>query len=327
MKRVGRIILFVMFIFGFINVPTVHAVEPVVDIGTLGGLDAFATAINNAGQVVGASKITEDGSFHAFLWENGVMIQLFPEEEDGYESVAQSISENGFITGTAVDPNGETRAFLWKNGKSIFLGTLGCESSYGTAVNGLGQVVGTTCDEEGNIRGFLWRNGHMIDLGTLGGNYTEANDINVFGQVIGKSTDSDGLTRAYIWDNGKMKPLSPYSSGSYGINIKGHALLEYYIPDLQESHAGIWTRRGFTPIEDEFYNGQFFDINNNDHVVGVYYYDIRKALLYKDGQFIDLNAMLPDGTESSALGVNDQDQVVGEFVNSDGHSRAIIWNP
>jgi probable HAF family extracellular repeat protein len=34
------------------------------------GLTSFAFAINNRGQVVGHS-LTEDGTFHAFLWEDG----------------------------------------------------------------------------------------------------------------------------------------------------------------------------------------------------------------------------------------------------------------
>lgn len=40
--------------------------KAVVDIGTLGGIDAFARGINDAGQVVGWSR-TSGGNTHAFI--------------------------------------------------------------------------------------------------------------------------------------------------------------------------------------------------------------------------------------------------------------------
>ena len=41
-----------------------------VDLGTLGGTDGFAEAVNERGQVVGGSE------GHAFLWEAGTMTDL-----------------------------------------------------------------------------------------------------------------------------------------------------------------------------------------------------------------------------------------------------------
>ena len=48
-----------------------------IDLGTLGGEESWAWAINNRGQVVGWSETT-DGDIHPFLWEKGEMTDLGP---------------------------------------------------------------------------------------------------------------------------------------------------------------------------------------------------------------------------------------------------------
>jgi probable HAF family extracellular repeat protein len=47
----------------------------VKELGTLGGKDSIARAINNAGQVVGSSE-TSNGEYHPVLWDKGNKIDL-----------------------------------------------------------------------------------------------------------------------------------------------------------------------------------------------------------------------------------------------------------
>ncbi|HEY9606926.1 MAG TPA: DUF3466 family protein, partial [Allocoleopsis sp.] len=58
---------------------THHAVlwtkDAIKDLGTFGGKNSWAYGINNRGQVVGSAETT-NGSFHAFMWVNGKMIDL-----------------------------------------------------------------------------------------------------------------------------------------------------------------------------------------------------------------------------------------------------------
>jgi probable HAF family extracellular repeat protein len=50
----------------------------ITDLGTLGGTQSFAYAINDLGQVVGESWISGDMSSHAFLYSNVKMTDLYP---------------------------------------------------------------------------------------------------------------------------------------------------------------------------------------------------------------------------------------------------------
>jgi probable HAF family extracellular repeat protein len=97
------------------------------DLGTLGGSDSIANAINDAGQVVGESRLTGDPGpepfdffTHAFLYTGtpgagGQMIDLdaWLDANDPAEGAkwtldeAHGISNTGWITGTgSYDPDG-----------------------------------------------------------------------------------------------------------------------------------------------------------------------------------------------------------------------------
>jgi probable HAF family extracellular repeat protein len=79
------------------------------DLGNL-GLTSFAFAINNRGQVVGHSR-TNDGSFHAFLWENGgPMVDLntlIPPGSGLLLRDALYMNDGGEIAGLGVPPGCE----------------------------------------------------------------------------------------------------------------------------------------------------------------------------------------------------------------------------
>ena len=133
----------------------------VTDLGSLGGGGTEAYGINNAGQIVGLSK-DSNGFEHAFLYENGSMINL---NTLGWSwTMATAINDKGQIVGYDW-----VRSFLYENGLMTELGTPG----YAKGINNNGQIVSFS-----NPHAFLYENGSVIDLGTLGGPSTIAYGIN-----------------------------------------------------------------------------------------------------------------------------------------------------
>src|SRR5262245_19038704 len=83
----------------------------VTELGTLGGAQSGALAINGAGQVVGSADV--DGLHrHAFRWSPGGGMEDLGTL-GGPTSCATAINAVGLVVGYADLPNGTTHAFRW----------------------------------------------------------------------------------------------------------------------------------------------------------------------------------------------------------------------
>ena len=256
--------------------------EGMRDLGTLGGLGSHATAVNNAGQVVGFSDLPAGptGLRHAFLWtSSGGMQDLGSIGQFLGESFALDINDAGQIVGfTRVLPDGALRAFLWTQGAGMQdLGSLGPNANaMASGINNAGQVVGQSglaAPGAAASRAVLWTPGQgMQDLGTLGGSVSEAVAINNAGQVVGWSWASAAApwTSAVIFTGQGVQDLGTLAGGrsqALAINDAG-VVVGFSVVGLDE-HAFLWTVSG--GLEDISHITGITSavaINNNGQVVG-----------------------------------------------------------
>jgi probable HAF family extracellular repeat protein len=175
-----------------------------VDLGTLGGNDAVALAINDSGQIVGHSNTAGNAAVHAFSWTpTGGMVDL--GSLGGTLSVALGVNAAGQVIGYSTTVgNAAVHAFSWTPaGGMIDLGTLGGTDSTAIDINASGQVLGySSTAGDAASHPFVWTaSGGMVDLGTLGGQYAwPFGGINAAGQVVGYSnTAGNAAVHAFSW--------------------------------------------------------------------------------------------------------------------------------
>jgi probable HAF family extracellular repeat protein len=185
----------------------------VVDLGVLGRAEGgVATAINDAGQVVGWS------GNHAFLWQDGVMIDLgtLPNAGEFSFTIARSINNAGQIVGTS-----GADAFLWQAGVMTDLGAIaGSPYTEASHINDAGQVAGLESVNSGQ-QAILWENGGVTELGALPGDpESAAVGLNNLGHAVGWSgvTGDDPMLRAVLFQDGTVTELAPLGSIALSIN-------------------------------------------------------------------------------------------------------------
>jgi probable HAF family extracellular repeat protein len=239
------------------------------DLGTLGGSDAWASFINESGQISGFAYTNDTPNpstglptMDPFLWQNGKMIDLgsfggvfgFPNginshgQVIGGSSVASNPGACNFEnTNPGCDP------FLWDHGELIDLSTTSAGGSPQSAfwINDAGEIVGGGTFPSAIFDAYLWRKGVATDLGKLQGDcFSEAYAINAQSQVIGDSYDCDGNKHhPFLWENGSIVDLNTLISANSSLQLVAVGPLSYSLAPLNDRGeiAGVGVPRGIAP--------------------------------------------------------------------------------
>jgi len=295
------------------------------DLGSFGGNQNEALAINNRGEIVGFSTNTivdpfspEGTQIRAFLWRNGRMQDL-GTLGSGNGATAAYINERGQIAGisfTSTTPNAVTaipplNPFLWENGTMVDLGTLGGAYGQPTSLNNRGQVIGVSStvanpgacftELDPNCHPFLWDQGQLIDLNTstMGGNPLSADGINDAKEIVGGadfSSTGGSPFDAYIWRKGVATDLGavPGDCFSRALAINAHGQVV----------------------------GNSFSCNG----------DFQHAFLWENGSIVDLNTLIPADSGLQLVDtedINDRGEIPGtgvppSNVSTQGHAFLLI---
>ena len=323
----------------------------ITDLGTLGGTVAGARAINDAGQVVGAST-TASGETHAFLWTaTDGMKDL--GTLGGTSSRAFGINNLGHVVGVSALASGEQRPFFWTPaGGMQDLGTFGGGFGQALGVNDLDQVVGRSNLPDGSIHAFFWTATEGLkDLVSVVGDNSQAEGINNRQQIVGGSNFSTpanqfcGFTIPFLADlRGGFQNLGELGTvDPCGGAFARAASEKGVVVGLAENDAFLfrafrWTAaNGIVDLGTLTGPDGFSDasaVNARGQIAGQSTAIVTApnasgltihAALWDDNGIHDLGT-LPDDLVSRAVGINNAGQIVGvSFRGLINH--AVLWTP
>lgn len=301
------------------GVPEVHATlwlgRKPFDLGTLGGAESIAFAVNNFGEIAGGASnqiADSNASFfvpgtgtqmHAAIWRNGFIQDLHTLGE-GTDSMAFNVNDLGQVAGMSFTNNTTNAAtglptvdiFLWENGKMIDLGTLGGAFSSLNELNNSGQVAGFS-DLVGDLTShpIIGDRRGMKDLGTFGGDNGNAAWLNDAGQVVGTADfPGNAIHHAFMWQNGVKTDLGTVDgdgcTNGVGINSLGQAV------------------------------GTSTDCQGN----------VLHLFLWEDGSMLNLSGLILPGSDivfNDPEFINDRGEIVGNGILPSGNQHAILLLP
>jgi len=304
---------------------TEHAVlwlGSALDLGTLGGPNSNIAwpNSNNRGELAGIAETAKQDPYQ----ENWSCSGFFP-----------AITHNICL------------GFVWQWGNMTALPTLGGNNGYAAGINDWGQVVGwaenkthdPTCapPQVLQFEAVIWgpEPGRLQQLPPLHGDPdSAATAINDSGQVVGISGTCDNAIgefsarHALLWESGKPTDLGNFGGVAWNtptaINNQGEVVGFADLPGDQDGGlnpiAFLWTRQHgiqkLRPYPGDA-NSLAWGINMRGQAVGqsIDASGNSRAVIWQDGEPIDLNALLPADSPlylTLANDINDRGEIAGQ---------------
>ncbi len=218
-----------------------------MNIGSLGGEVpyAFASGINDSGQIVGKSESSSYFEcFRIYEWRACVTLAHSPVEG---LTPSRLTTQGDVVDDSSAGVEGDyTHAFVYSSGQ---MQDLRARSEAVTSIANDINESRINRRESSYVDGRCARPcvpaprcGAMQDLGTLGGFYSAAYGINASGEIVGFASLNDDEEHAFLYANGSMEDLGTLggdSSWAYGINSAGEVVGWAYTADSAQ-HAFVY---------------------------------------------------------------------------------------
>ena len=311
----------------------------ITDLGSLAGPVSYASAINNAGQVVGwGDSDPVERYSHAFFYSGSGPLQDLGTF-GGVTGVSQAfaVNDNGWVVGASVNAV-QQDAFLWTgSGPLKDLGTLGGAGSMAYGLNNKGQIVGGSFTSTGAVHGFICDGaGPMVDLGAI-----VPTAVNDGGAMAGFGPAANGQTHAFAFTLGgpayDLGTLGGTASQPNAISSSGQVVGMSYISGGSGSawHAFLYSPGSAMQDLGSLggAGGVAVDINDAGWIVGYSYTadGAEHAFVSDDGgPMQDLNSLIgsdPGWSLASATGINDSGQICGIGYTPTGAAHAFLLTP
>lgn len=299
-----------------------------------GGAQAFPTALNNHGWVVGYSF--GGRGVQPTLWIGSRAFDL--GTLGGNYGYAYDINDAGKIVGQSTsDETFVYRAFVWYRGRISALPGVGSDAGAASAawgVNRAGVIAGESyVGEQARIRAVLWRDGVPRALDDLGGSYASATRSNDAGYTIGFGNNSSGIPYAMLWTpKGNVIDLGTQSV-ALDIN-NGGRIVGYTISNATEFRPAKWYRgvRHILPTLGG-QHGVIYRINEGDQAVGYSQTPTgqERATIWFGSRPVQLDTLLDEDSQgiviNAAYAINDKGQIAAvESVPGSG-VRPLLLTP
>lgn len=309
-------------------VPAPASAAPVVttvDLGTLGGIQAFPSVVNASGQVAGQSQTAAD-DYRAFFWSNGTMTDL-GVAPGGTFSLATGLNDSGQVAGYGDTATGSA-GFVWKAGVRTEIAAPGIGQVRTGAINAAGTVLGVDVDTADRRIGFLWRNGVRTDLGTL-----VPSLINDAGVVVGTVPATNGTYRIVRWDRGVRTDLGTLgvagSGAPYLVDLtEGGDIAAYastgtgYKAYVRRAGSPRWVGLGGLRGGDDTRVHALNEVGDAVGISNITPGGVPRAVVWHAGTVYALSTQ--GGSSSQALDLNDRGDITGSVTRSAG-TVATVW--
>ena len=223
-------------------------------------------------------------------------------------------------------------AYLWQSGAYSAITVPGARSTEADGINNVGQIVGAYIDSPGTEHGYLLSGGSFTQLDFPDSMATVAAGINDLGQIVG-NTNLDGVQYAFLLSGGTYSLLSIPGSASVGaVGINSAGQISGYYQDGTSSHVlhgFVLSGTIFQSIQCVGYEQtQAGGINDaGEAVVSTYNFAPGGGHGFLSTDGCGGSISYPGSTFSAALGINNLDDVVGDYITGGQEHGFIALDP